>query len=77
MTSGILIFNYEETIQNNEGLLNDLILNIDEGKTASKKEIQEIIQVYENAYNAGVYQKTYPMQKFFNERVKTRLKRLV
>ena len=73
----MLIFNYEETIQNNEGLLNDLILNIDEGKIASKKEIQKIIQVYENAYNNGVYQKTFPMQKFFNERVKTRLKRLV
>lgn len=74
---GIIIFEYDKTIQKNQGLLNDCIFELEEEKKDSCEEIDNIIKIYNEAYKNGIYKNEYPMQKFFNERIETRLKRLV
>lgn len=73
---GIIIFEYDKTIQRNEGLLNDYLLELEENKN-SYKAMDNILNIYNKIYKNGVYKDKYPMQKFFDERIGSRLKRLV
>lgn len=73
---GIIIFEYDKTIQRNEGLLNDYLLELEERKN-SYKAMDNILNIYNKIYKNGVYKNKYPMQKFFDERIGSRLKRLV
>lgn len=73
----IIIFFYDETIQKNNGLLNDFFVEND-NKTNIRKKSHKIIEniIEENLKFAkdSVLRKNFPMQTFFNERVSSRLK---
>lgn len=73
---GIIIFEFDKTIQRNQGLLNDYLLELEENKN-SYKAMDNILNIYNKIYKNGVYKDKYPMQKFFDERIGSRLKRLV
>lgn len=70
----IIIYEYENTIHNNEGLLNDfLVQNDEEIKENPKQIIQRIISLYSNSLKTTVNNSQYPMQQFYQDRIEARL----
>lgn len=71
----ILIFEYDESIKRNEGLLNDLLVKADYENYEEKycKIINEILETYTSKLNKRFISEKYPMQVFFNDRVDVRL----
>ncbi len=72
----ISIYEYEKTIGKNKGLLNDFFVENDiKIEENSQQVISNIINVYKDNFNTIVEKDKYPMEKFFKDRVETRLKR--
>ena len=72
----IILYKYEEDIQKDKGLLNDFLVDNDFQDEFDKKKYEVIHKVVnENLrwINSNIFEKKYPMQKFFNERVYQRL----
>lgn len=71
----IIFFNYDKSIEKNEGLLNDLLVKADYENYSEKydKTIGTIIEIYTSNLNKKITSKLYPMQLFFNGRVDERL----
>lgn len=70
----ILIFEYDESIKKNEGLLNDLLVKMDYEIYEEKdiRKVNELMEIYTSKLNKKIISKTYPMQIFFNDRVDER-----
>lgn len=72
----ITIYEYEKTISNNKGLLNDLFVKNDiKINEKSKKIIEKIIKKYKDSFKITVAKENYPMEKFFENRIEPRLKK--
>lgn len=72
----ITIYEYEKTISNNKGLLNDLLVKNDiKINKKSKKIIEKIIKKYKDTFKITVKKENYPMKKFFEDRIESRLKK--
>ncbi len=70
----IIVYEYENTIHNNEGLLNDfLVQNDEEIKENSNQIIQKIISLYSNSFKMTITSSQYPMQQFYQDRIESRL----
>lgn len=70
----IIVYEYENTIHNNEGLLNDfLVQNDEEIKENPKQIIQKIISLYSNSFKMTITSSQYPMQQFYQDRIESRL----
>lgn len=72
----IIIYEYENTISDNEGLLNDFLVKNDiEITDDSKQVINRIINLYNSSFKVTINKNVYPMKQFFQERIKSRLKK--
>lgn len=72
----IIIYEYENTISDNEGLLNDFLVKNDiEITDNSKQVINRIINLYNSSFKVTINKNVYPMKQFFQERIKSRLKK--
>ena len=72
----VLIYEYEDTIRKDKGLLNDFFVENDIMMVSSTKEvIYEIINLYRKNYKETSIRENYPMKEFFIKRVDSRLKR--
>ena len=70
----IIVYEYENTIHNNEGLLNDfLVQNDEEIKENPDQIIQRIISLYSNSFKTTINSNRYPMQQFYQDRIESRL----
>ena len=69
---GIILYLYEDTIKNNFGLLHDEITNCEIEEKDSKFYI-DFIDIIKDNYKIKINSKSYPMQKFFDERIEKRL----
>lgn len=70
----IIIYEYENTISHNEGLLNDFLVKNDiEIKEDSKQIINRIVNLYNSSFKVTINKNVYPMKQFFQERIKSRL----
>ncbi len=72
----ILIFEYKTSIKKNEGLLNDFFVTRDLKSDISKedlKKINEVIFEYIKNISDEVISSNYPMNSFFEKRIKERL----
>ncbi len=70
---GILVYEYDITIKKNQGLLHDFILECEEKNEYAKDVINNIFKYYDNSLKEIKQVSTYPMQEFYDKRVKTRL----
>lgn len=73
----IIIFIYDKSIQQDEGLLNDFFVENDNQVEIEKdhfKIIKKIIEENLKYVNEKILREKYPMQVFFNERINNRLK---
>lgn len=72
----IIIYEYENTISDNEGLLNDFLVKNDiEITDDSKQVINRIVNLYNSSFKVTINKNVYPMKQFFQERIKSRLKK--
>lgn len=72
----IIIYEYENTISDNEGLLNDFLVKNDiEITDDSKQVINSIVNLYNSSFKVTINKNVYPMKQFFQERIKSRLKK--
>ncbi len=72
----IIIYEYENTISNNKGLLNDFLVKNDiEITDDSKQVINEIVNLYNSSFKVTINKNVYPMKQFFQKRIKSRLKK--
>lgn len=72
----IIIYEYENTISDNEGLLNDFLVKNDlEITDDSKQVINKIVNLYNSSFKVTINKKVYPMKQFFQERINSRLKK--
>ena len=72
----IIIYEYENTVSDNEGLLNDFLVKNDiEITEDSKQVINRIVNLYNSSFKVTINKNVYPMKQFFQERIKSRLKR--
>ena len=72
----IIIYEYENTIRDNEGLLNDFLVKNDiEITDDSKQVINRIVNLYNSSFKVTINKNVYPMKQFFQERIKSRLKK--
>ena len=72
----IIIYEYENTISDNEGLLNDFLVKNDiEITDDSKQVINRIVNLYNRSFKVTINKNVYPMKQFFQERIKSRLKK--
>lgn len=72
----IIIYEYENTISDNEGLLNDFLVKNDiEVTDDSKQVINRIVNLYNSGFKVTINKNVYPMKQFFQERIKSRLKK--
>ena len=72
----IIIYEYENTISKNKGLLNDFLVKNDiEITDDSKQVINGIINLYNNSFKVTINKNVYPMKQFFQKRIKSRLKK--
>lgn len=72
----IIIYEYENTISDNEGLLNDFLVKNDiEITDNSKQVINRIVNLYNSSFKVTINKNVYPMKQFFQERIKSRLKK--
>lgn len=72
----IIIYEYENTISYNEGLLNDFLVKNDiEITDDSKQVINRIVNLYNSSFKVTINKNVYPMKQFFQERIKSRLKK--
>lgn len=70
----IILYEYENTIHNNKGLLNDfLVQNDNEIKENPKQVIKRIISFYSNSFKMTINNSQYPMQQFYQDRIESRL----
>ena len=69
----IIIYEYDNTIGNNIGLLNDFFVTNDIENKESKEIINKIINLYSRTFKKTVNKYKYPMERFFKERVDSRL----
>lgn len=72
----ILVFEYDDTIKTNDGLLNDYLVKYDllNIKNQKKQSIEPLLQLYKKLYSNISYHKEYCNRVFFHERVDSRLK---
>ena len=72
----IIIYEYENTISENEGLLNVFLVKNDiEVTDVSKQVINRIVNLYNSSFKVTINKNVYPMKQFFQERIKSRLKK--
>ena len=72
----IIIYEYENTISDNEGLLNDFLVKNDiEITDDSKQVINRIVNWYNSSFKVTINKNVYTMKQFFQERIKSRLKK--
>lgn len=75
-TYNITIYEYEKTISNNKGLLNDLFVKNDmKLNKNSEKVIEKVIKKYEENFKTTIKRENYPMEKFFASRIEPRLEK--
>ncbi len=71
-----IIFEYEETIEKNKGLLNDFFVRNDFTIEHNADEtINKVITLYEKIFEDTTIKEEYPMQQFFDNRIDSRLKK--
>ena len=70
---GILIYEYINTIKNNQGLLHDYIINCEENNKYNSKVVNNIFEYYEKALKRTYKVRRFPMEDFYQNRIKTRL----
>lgn len=69
-----IIFEYEETIGKNKGLLNDFFVKNDFTIENNADEIiNKVITLYEKIFEDTTIKEEYPMQQFFDNRIDSRL----
>ena len=71
-----LMHEYDYSVRNNDGLLNDLFVKCEKNETTFEKvkdKVDKIINEYIRPWKNTKYEVNYPMQKFYNERVEGRL----
>lgn len=66
---GVIIYEFEESISNNKGLLNDYFVNDEDFP------LNEFLECIKKNYECKKTQSSYPMQGFFEGRIESRLKR--
>ena len=72
----IIIYNYENTISKNKGLLNDFFVKNDLVIYDDSEEIiSKIINLYQKIFSKTIIAEEYPMQQFFKDRIDSRLKK--
>ena len=72
----IIVYEYENTINKNEGLLNDFFVKNDFIQGCIERKVtNRIINLYKKTYKKTVIKENYPMQKFFQNRIESRLKK--
>lgn len=69
----MLVYEYDDTIKHNKGLLHDFILECDEKKLFEKDLISNIFQYYDKSLKNLKKVDNYPMQEFYDNRVQSRL----
>lgn len=72
----ILVFEYDDSIKTNAGLLNDYLVKYDLSniKTRKNQFTESLFQLYQKQYSDISYQKEYCNKVFFHERIDSRLK---
>lgn len=63
----LIVFKYEDYIQDNKGLLIDYFENND------VENINDLLNIYDITYKNSVISNNYPMNKFYKERLNSRL----
>ncbi len=75
----IILYDYDDTVASNSGLLNDLLVKNDTIKKISKldqRRIEKVLKVYRNIYsNPVIITDECPNDIFFYDRIDTRLKK--
>lgn len=72
----LIIYEYENTIGKNEGLLNDFFVKNDLKIEADWQEVTDsIISLYRKIFKKTIIKEKYPMQLFFENRIISRLKK--
>ncbi len=72
----IIMFEYDENIQKDKGLLNDFLVENDFNKSFNNEHYEVIHKVINESLKCikdNILKEIYPMQKFFNERINKRL----
>ena len=70
---GILIYEYVNSIKNNQGLLHDYILQCEEKNIYTSDVVKKLFKYYEKSLKTIYKVNSFPMEEFYKERINTRL----